>query len=254
MPIKLDNKLYGFILIGLSLIILGIFALSRSNGLMNDAWFDVFIYPTMIVVGILIVASWMETKPGFNQLFSFNERTPFIKATPIKLLVGIALAIFFSLGAIQLGSAIIDLPQPFTQQALSIVSDWDKAYFQAIHPGFIEEVFIFFLIVQPLKYITVALFNIKKPMQMLLVYVFSSGIGGLVLTQAHRIAYGSDVGAYISIWAFETVVQFANLYTGMFISWIPHIGHNLVVSLNFLVAFNIGGVILVQTWLIRRRY
>jgi len=251
MGFNLKNNTYGLILLAFIFIISGIFFISRSNGLLSVSYFDVFIWPTIGVIGIVLIANWMEGQQKLNKIFAFNENSLFVKQTPVKLLIGIGLAVLFSLGAIGLGSAIIDIPQPFTEQSLSLVSDLDRIYYQSIHPGFVEEALILFLIVQPIKFIGLAFFKWSKK-NIILLYLIASAIGAGVLTQAHRIVYGSDNAAILAIFLFETVVQFFNLFTGMFISWIPHIVHNGVVSLNFLVAFSVGGVSFIAPIFIKR--
>jgi len=244
----IKNNTYGFIVLCLGLIIAGIFAFSYSNGKLKAEYFFSFLAPTGAMVLILIFANWAERRQQFNKIFAFNEQTPFMRNTMLKLALGLFLAFVFSVGALNLGTTfqstggIIDIPQPFTETGYATVTGVDKAYYQAVHPGFVEETGIYFLIVQPIKFILVMLFAIKRPKLMLLFYLIAAGIGAGVLMQAHRIAYGSDAGAYFGVFLFEFIVQFFNLFSGMFISLIPHIIHNGVVALSFAIAFSIGGV------------
>lgn len=255
-PITLKDKEYGLVIASLMTIISIIFFFSRSNGLISESYYTAF-FP--ITIGALIltwlVVAIIETKTRTNKIFFFNEKryqVPFFENTSIKIMTGLLLAVFFAASAIGLGSAIIDIPQPFNQESFSQVTAFDKFYYQAIHPGFVEELGIF-LLVSVLSYIIILLFNFKRLGQIILAYIISSGIGAGVLTQAHRIVYGSDSGAYLGVFIFEWVVQFFNMLTGSFISWIPHIAHNGVVALNFLVAFSIGGVALLGHYFIIRR-
>ena len=251
------NKInYNLIVPLISTILMIIFIFSKATGILTNDYFDIFIWIVVVVTVSLWGISWMETQRQMNKPFFFDEKQPGsgLSQLPLsmKLGVGVLLALIFSGLAIGLGSPIIDLPQPFTPQALSTATDYDKVFFQSAIPGWFEEAAIFIL-VTAIKFILMVTIAKNNPRLFLIIILISAGLGAAVLTQAHRVVYGSDSGAYIGIFSFEFVVQFFNLYTGAFISWIPHIFHNGIVSLNFLIAFSLGGVSLLLLPLWRRR-
>jgi hypothetical protein len=65
--------------------------------------------------------------------------------------------------------------------------------------------------------------------------------GSALFVFAHSTAYDMNKQAYMSAFIFEWIVQAANQFTGLFISWIPHMLHNAVVVLDQQLAFSIGG-------------
>lgn len=240
--LRLD-KLTRMTVLMTSIILTIIFLFSRANNFLTENYFNAFFPITLGVTIMLVIISLMEENGHLNKPFFFNEprpQTPFKDNVVLKLLTGLGLAIVFSVGAIGLGSAIIDIPQPFQQQAFTQVTEVDKLFFQSVIPGFYEEASIFIL-VSALTFLGVLFLRPRKLLNLLFIQFGASSVGALVLTQAHRYVYGSDQVAYLGIFLFEVLVQFFNQYTGMFISWIPHIIHNGVVSLNFLVAFSVGG-------------
>lgn len=227
-----------------SLAISIIFILSRANGTLTANYDKVFT-PIVWIITLLWFGIYIfETKVNRRPFFA-NETMPFSSLSRLPLyskllIVGVVLAVIFSLGAIGLKSPIIDVPQPFTEQGFSQVTEYDKVFFQSVIPGFYEESAIFMLVLA-IKYIGIMLIGFRNPRSFFLILIIASAVGAGALTQAHRLAYGSDAGAYIGIFTFEFTMQFMNLYSGAFISWIPHIVHNGVVALSFLVAFSIGG-------------
>lgn len=247
MPKKISSS-YNLIVPLISTILSIIFLFSRATGLITDNYYNVF-FPIIVAITLFLWGiSYLETKPVVNKPFFFNEKMPYSPLSRMPLvaklgLIGGLLALVFSLGAVGLGSPVIDLPQPFVQTAYSQVTQYDKLFYQSFIPGFFEEAAIFIL-ASAFKFILFLTLFKRNPKAFLMIVLISSALGALILTQAHRIAYGSDQGAYIGIFIFEFVVQFANLFFGIFVSWIPHIIHNAVVTLNFLVAFSIGGVAL----------
>lgn len=241
--LKLKNSRYGLFILLISVILTIAFLFSRANNFLTEQYFNAFFPITIGVTIMFFLINLMEQNGGLSKPFFFNEArpSPIGNNTPLKLSIGIMLAAVFSIGAIGLGSAIIDLPQPFQQQAFSQVTDYDKIYYQAVIPAFFEEGAIF-VITSAVSFLTLSIMRVRKASSILMSYLIAAGVGAAILTQAHRFVYGSDVGAFLGIFIFEFVVQFFNLFTGMFVSWIPHLIHNGVVSLNFLVAFSVGGV------------
>jgi len=190
---------------------------------------------------------WFETKVN-KKPFMFNEIVKYSKLSKFPLtikllLVGGLLVVAFSGGAMALGSSIIDIPQPFSDVGFTQATQYDKIFHQAIIPGFFEEAAIYFIVMLlffMLKWL------IKSPKSFFIITLIVSMIGAGVLTQGHRVAYGSDQNAYIGVFLFETVVQMGNLYTGAFISWMPHIGHNATVVLFSLYSISLGLNFLMQ--------
>ena len=249
MPSQQNNIRYGLVLLSISVILTFFLLISNANGYLSQQFFDVFFPITIGVTVIWGVLLFLETKNKLRGVFGFNEQvlnSPFSKfPLSVKILViGGGLAILFSAGAIGLGSPIIDIPQPFTEQAFTQVTDFDKVVYQSVIPGFFEESAIY-VIALATKFILFMALG-RNPKLLLMIMLIASGVGAFVLTQAHRLVYGSDQGAFIGIFLFSFTVTFFNLYTGAFISWIPHMLHNAVVVLGFLVAFSIGGTKLLR--------
>lgn len=238
-----DNVIYGTIIASFLTIIFIILLYYNAINQLTDQFFKVFFYLGLGTVILFWGAIFVE-KSINKKVFVFSEEVPgnkISKYLSVKLLVGVGLMVLFSLGAIGLKSPIIDLPQPFTETAFAQVTNIDKLFNSAIVPGFFEEASIYIIVIL-LFFIMKSV--VKNPKKWVILMGISSFIGAGVLTQGHRLAYGSDTSAYIGVFMFEWVVQFANLYTGAFISWIPHIGHNAIIVLGFMIAFNIGGVML----------
>ncbi|MCD4759810.1 hypothetical protein K8R33_02900 [archaeon] len=251
MKSTLKDKEWGIVISVLATITFIIILFSQSTGLISQNYYQIFFYLSLgVVVLAWLIIFFIERSKKADQIFFFNQKThfKFFNNFPVRILVGLILAFIFSISAFGLGSPIIDLPQPFNQEAFAVVSGtsseiYFNLMFKAWIPGIFEELGIF-LFVCLISYLIINGFNLKRPSQLIFAYLISSGIGSIILTIAHRLAYGSDVGAYIGIFLFETIVQFSNQLTGGFISWIPHFIHNGVVSLNFLMGFSIGGVAL----------
>jgi len=246
------NILYGKILAIVSSILLIILVLSNATGILTQGFYTVFRDIAIVVTNLLWIGVLMESQNRFKDVYSFNEVQPDsgLSRMPLYmkvLLVGGILAFVFSAGAIGLKSPIIDVPQPFAQEALALVPETYKVFFQSVIPGFFEEATVF--IIAWFVYFTLKLVSRNFMLNRIIAVV----VGASVLTFAHAKAYGSDQAAYLGIFLFEAVVQFFNLYTGGFISWLPHITHNAVVSLNFLVAFSLGGTLIVLPFLFTRR-
>ena len=242
--LKNSNVAFGLLVSSIATAISIIFLFSQATGRITQEYFNVF-FP--IVVGVTIflwLFVFLETKPKVNSVMGFNEPVPESKLSKLPLIfkllgIGGALALLFSAGAVGLGSAIIDLPQPFTQQSLALISDGEKIFYQSFVPGFFEEAAIYILY-KVLLFVTVEITGMKA---LMLKRGATGAIVAGALTYFHIRAYGSDTAAYIGIFSFESIVQFFNIYTGAFLSWIPHIIHNIVVTLNFLSVFSVGGVL-----------
>lgn len=242
----------GILILSLSIVFGGVFLFSQALQSISQQYYDVF-FPLVLGVTVFWALALFIEKYVSNQPFIFNENIPNVIFSRLPyaaklLFFGGLLSLLFSIGAIGLGSPIIDLPQPFTEQALSTVTEMDKIFYQAVIPGFFEESTVY-IIVLCIKF--VLMFFVKNKKALLLVMLISAGIGAAALTQAHRVAYGSNTSSYVGVFFFEWVVQFFNLWTGAFISWLPHMVHNGVVVLNFLVGFTLGGALSFIPW---RRY
>ena len=239
-----NNVIYGTIIASFLTIIFIILLYYNAINQLTDHFFKVFFYLGLGSVILSWGSVFVETKIN-KKVFVFNEEVPGNKISKFplagKLLIGVGLTLLFSLGAIGLKSPIIDLPPAFTEVAFSQVTQLDKVFNKGFVPGSFEEFTVYTLVIL-LFFIMKSV--VRNPKKWVILMLFCSFIGAGVLTQGHRLAYGSDTSAYIGVFMFEWVVQFANLYTGAFISWIPHIGHNAVIVLGFMVAFNIGGVML----------
>lgn len=238
------NSRAGILILSLSIVLGGVFLFSKALQSISETYYDVF-FPIVLGVTLFWAIALFVERYVSNDPFVFNERVPNVIFSrlpyALKLLFfGGLLSLVFSIGAIGLGSPIIDLPQPFTEQALSTVTEMDKIFYQAVIPGFFEESVVY-LVVLGIKFLL--MFFIKNKKALLLIMLVSAGIGAAALTQAHRVAYGSNTANYVGVFFFEWVVQFFNLWTGAFISWLPHMVHNGVVVLNFLVGFTLGGAL-----------
>lgn len=254
--LKNSNVNYGMIISALSTVLSVIFLFSNATGRITADYFNVFFPITVGITLFLWMFTFLETKPKVNALMGFNEQVPESSISKLPLLIKIlgiggVLAAVFSLGAIGIGSSIIDIPQPFTQQALAVIGDTEKIFYQSFIPGFFEEASIY-IIYRAILFVTLLVSGIKG----LLVKRLGTGaIAAGILTYFHIRAYGSDSAAYVGIFMFEYIVQLANIMSGAFISWIPHTIHNAVVTLNFMSIFSVGGVLamFIPVWVRRKQ-
>ena len=255
---KLDeNKKVAYFSLVITIIIAIIHIFANSSGLLSEGYFKIFFYLNLGGIAFSGLALVLESRPDTGQVFFFNEPNKIVGISRLPyllklLLVGGTLAIVFSFGAISLNSAIIDVPQPFSTERFASVGGAEKLYFQSVQPGWMEEFVIFILTVTTAYGLKT--FVIKDQRALPFVFMLAALVGAGVLTFGHGLAYGSDIGAYIGIFSFEFIVQLANLVTGSFISWLPHLVHNGVVSLNFLIAFSIGGTLAHSTILLWRKH
>jgi hypothetical protein len=213
----------------------------NATNILTDHYFKVFFYIGLGCVVLAWGAVFVEKKINKN-VFVFNERVPGSKLSELPLLaklvfIGGGLTLLFSLGAAGFKNPIIDLPQPYTESAFSQATQGDDLILKSVVPGLKEEFSMYvaaLLIFFGLKQI------VKNPKKWVFLMLIASFIVAGILTNGHRLAYGSDQSAYIGVFMFEWSVQFINFYTGCFLSWIPHIGHNAVIVLTFSVAISYG--------------
>lgn len=248
---QLLNKGYGMFIASLITIIFIIITLSNSTGLIQPRYYEIFYYVFLTATVLSwFVVGFLENNKTTDKVFFFSEarpRFPIFDSIYGKIGAAITLSLMFIAGLTQ-GLSFLDVPQPFVQESFSVISEGSQLFykfvFQSLVPGVGEE-FVIFISVCVVAYVLIELLGLKKTIgQLILSYSIASGVGAFILMLAHREAYGSDVSAYVGIFVFEFVVQFANLITGMFISWIPHVIHNYAVVFVLATGFSIGGVVL----------
>ena len=179
-----SNLVYGKILIAISFILTAFFMFSRANGILNDRFFNVFVWVVIIVTALWVFSYFLETKTNFTELSAYNERIPGSKLSQLSLwqklfIFGGGLSLLFSLGAIGLNSPIIPVPElssVFTANAASSVTGLDKVMYQSVYPGFKEESGVYFICLG-LKFLAMLFILRKNPKLMPIVFLLIAFVG-----------------------------------------------------------------------------
>ena len=215
-----------------------------------------------IVYGLLGLAALIGT--GFSILYqgvkkSDGARVFFISASdkfrilssPIqRLSVVVVVSIVVIIGVFAAGE-FVNVPNPYsagevTKSVLDQKPALLNAFLIGFYPGIDEELPVFFFIngLNLAFLFTLSRVNpgIEKNFVVFLMTTMVSVVAGsLLFTVAHLLAYGNNTAAFLSAFVFEFVVQTMNQVTGAFLSFIPHIIHNVMVVFQTQVAFAIGG-------------
>jgi hypothetical protein len=249
-------------------ILLGLFMIFQygSKTITNPTFFIVYVslggfgFLGMIMVVFFQIfdkkhESEEEEAVASAAFISDSSPTRMLSHPIARLLVVLFLVVFVLVIVSAAGKNIIPVYNPYGSEPISksILESHPfllNAFNIGFYPGLYEELPIFIMInfiilalSWPLSALLTRLgLQVKRNNVVLLLFcsIIAISIGAGVFTFAHGRAYDMNTQAYISAYAFEWIVQAANQATGLFISWIPHIIHNISYVAVQTISLSIG--------------